>query len=332
MTEVLSQSEIDALLNALDSGEVDAHEFREDSEGKKVKPYDFRNPQKMSKDQLRTLEIIHENFGRLLQTFFSGYLRTAVKITVLTVDQYGYSEFSNAISNPAFLTVFKIDPLPGECIMDISSKIAFAIIDRLLGGDGENEFVSRPFTEIERILLKKVIKKVLKLFQQAWENIYLFEPEVQKIETNPQFAQIVSPNETIALVTMNVTIGEMEGMINLCIPHLVIESIMEKLTTKSWFSSRSTNQQKYGNEIMKKRLKHTKVPVIANFSSTMVTVGDILNIQVGDVIKLDNYNGEDIKINIGNSLKFIGSPGSINNKMAVKITNVKKDGDEADDE
>ncbi|WDV47703.1 flagellar motor switch protein FliM [Clostridiaceae bacterium M8S5] len=331
MTEVLSQSEIDALLNALDSGEVDAKDIKEVSSDKKIKPYDFRNPQKMSKDQLRTLEIIHENFARLLQTFFSGYLRTAVKTSVLTVDQYGYSEFSNAISNPAFLTVFKIKPLPGECILDISTNLAFAIIDRLLGGDGENESIKRPFTEIEIILLKRVVNKVLLLFKQAWENIFEFNPNVKKIETNPQFAQIISPNETIALITLNAKIGVVEGMINLCVPHLVIESIMDKLTTRSWYSSRNAREEVVENKIIEKRLKNTKVPIAARFGATTVMIKDIYNLQIGDVVKLDNYDGKNIKINVGDNFKFIGSPGSANNKMAVRITEVKKDGDEADD-
>lgn len=332
MTEVLSQSEIDALLNALSAGEVDAQEFKEETNSKKMKSYDFRNPQKMSKDQLRTMEIIHENFARLVQTFFSGYLRTTVKVTVLTVDQYSYSEFSNAISNPAFLTVFKINPLPGECIMDITNKLAFIIIDRLLGGDGEAEDIKRPFTEIERLLLERVIKKVLKLFKQAWGNIYDFDPEVKSIETNPQFAQIVSPNETIALITLNATIGESEGMINLCIPHLVLESIMSELTTKSWYSQKNTTQERKENKIIEKRLKNTTVPISARFGSTTLLVKDIYNLQVGDVVKIDDYDGENIKINVGDNFKFLGKPGSYNNKLAVKITDVKRDGEETDDE
>ena len=237
MSEVLSQNEIDALLQALSSGEVDVEEIQEIESSTKVKKYDFRNPQKIAKDQLRTLEIIHENFGRLLQTFLSGYLRAPVKISILTADQFAYNEFSNAISNPAFLSIIDFRPLNGQILIDISTNVVYSILDRLLGGDGTEKQEIRAFTEIELSLLDSMIEKIMPIIQEAWGNVIQLKPTLDKIEVNPQFAQIVPPNETIALVTMNIEVGSTEGMLNVCIPHIVIEPILDKLSTKYWFST-----------------------------------------------------------------------------------------------
>ncbi len=331
MAEVLSQNEIDALLNALSSGEVDVKEIKDNSFEKKVVKYDFRNPQKIAKDQLRTLEIIHDNFSRLLQTFLSGYLRAPVKISVLTVDQYAYSEFTNAISNPAFLSLVNFDPLNGQIIVDISTNIAFTIIDRLLGGDGEKLVDIRSFTEIELTLLRNMMKRIIDLMAQAWDNVIILTPSLDKIETNSQFAQIISPNETIALITMNLSIGNIEGLINICIPHIVIEPILDKLSTKLWFSTTKKESTEIDKEFLHKRIKNTYVSLNANLGSTKITVGDLLNLQEGDVIALDDMFDDEVCINVGTKLKFYGKPGTNRNKVAVQITRVQKDGDVIDD-
>ncbi|HSH36599.1 flagellar motor switch protein FliM [Schnuerera sp.] len=328
MAEVLSQNEIDALLQALSSGEVDVQEIKEVESSKKVKKYDFMNPQKIAKDQLRTLEIIHENFGRLFQTFLSGYLRAPIKISILTVDQFAYSEFSNAVSNPAFLSIIDFTPLNGQILMDISTNVVYSMIDRLLGGDGTKEQEVRTFTEIELTLLKGMIDKSMTLFKEAWSNVIDLKPKLDKIEVNPQFAQIVPHNETIALITMNLEVGSVEGMINICIPYLVIEPILDKLSTRFWFST--TQKELSENEllIIKKRMLDAKIPVKVELGSTYVRVKDILNLQEGDVIRLDTNTEEKAKVRIGSNIKFLGNVGVTKKKMAIKITNVAKDGDD----
>lgn len=331
MSEVLSQSEIDALLQALDSGEVDFQEIKEDTRQKKVKSYDFRNPQKIAKDQLRTLEIIHDNYSRLLQTFLSGYLRSPVKVSVLTVDQYAYSEFNNAISNPALLSIVDFKPLSGQIIIDISTKIAFAMIDRLLGGDGEKVDEVRAFTEIEIALLRRLINRALELLTQAWENVIELTPTLEKIETNSQFAQIISPTETIALVTMNMSVGEVEGMLNICIPHLVMEPILGKLSTKYWFSANRNEIEKKDKSLIEKRLKNAPVKINVQLGATVLTVEELLDLQIGDVIKLDKKQNEHLDVLIGSNIKYLGLPGTKNSKMAVKLTGVKKDGGDTDE-
>lgn len=328
LSEVLSQNEIDALLNALSTGEVDAQDIKEDTIEKKVKIYDFKNPQKIAKEQLRTLEIIHENFARLFQTFLSGYVRAAVKAEVVTVDQFAYSEFSNAISNPAFLSIMSMEPLSGEILLDISPNLAFTVIDRLLGGSGEETKDLRSFTEIEQNLLERMMLKTVDIIAEAWDNVIILNPTLEKIETNAQFAQIVPPNETISLVTMNVSIGGVEGLLNVCIPHLVIEPILNKLNTKMWFSTTKKAATEQDKEYLKRRIKNTVVPMVADLGSTTLTVRDLLGIQRGDVIKLRKEVDGEIDIKVGSNQKFYGILGANNNKMAIKITRAYEDGEE----
>ncbi|NMB08998.1 MAG: flagellar motor switch protein FliM [Tissierellia bacterium] len=330
MAEVLSQNEIDALLNALTSGEVDVEEIQEVDSASKIRKYDFRNPQKIAKDQLRTLEIIHENFGRLFQTFLSGYLRAPVKTNILTVDQFAYSEFSNAISNPAFLSIIDFKPLNGQILIDISTNVVYSIIDRLLGGDGTEKQEIRAFSEIELSLLESMMNKIMPIIEESWQNVVQLKPKLDKIETNPQFAQIVPPNETIALITMNIDIGATEGMLNVCIPYLVIEPILDKLSTRYWFSTEQRGLSEKEMAAVRERILNTRVPVRAELGSTTLNVREVLNLQRGDVIKLDTFIDDMAKIKVGSQVKFVGNIGVSKNKMAIKIANVVKDGDEID--
>lgn len=327
MSEILSQSEIDALLQALNSGEINVQEIKEVEKSRKVKKYDFRNPQKIAKDQLRTLEIINENYLRFFQTFLSGYLRVPVKASILSVDQFAYNEFNNAISNPAFLSIIDFKPLNGQILIDISTNIVFTIIDRLLGGDGSEVRESRTFTDIELSLMNSIMKKAMPLLKDAWNNIIEINPKLDRIEVNPQFAQIIPPNETIALLTMNLEIGQRAGMMNICIPYLLIEPILEKLSAKYWFSA--TKNELSENEALeiKRKILNTKVEIRAELGSTTVKVNEILNLQNGDVIRLNNKENDEVKIRIGSNVKYMGNIGVSNNKMAVKITKVVKDGD-----
>ncbi len=332
MSEILSQSEIDALLQALSSGELDVQEMKEVEESRKVKKYDFRNPQKIAKDQLRTLEIIHDNFGRLFQTFLSGYLRTPVKISVISVEQIAYSEFTNAISIPAFLNIIDVRPLDGQMLIDISIAIAYTIIDRLLGGDGSKEQEIREFTEIELTLLKNMMKRAMPLIEEAWKNVIQLDLKLDTVEVNPQFAQIVPPNETIALITMNISVGETEGMLNVCVPYLLLEPILDKLHTRYWFSSSKKELSQNQITQIRNRILNAKVELKAELGSALVKVKDIINLQKGDVIRLDSKENSGIKIRIGTNVKYIGEIGTSNNKMAVKITNVVKDGDKDEEQ
>lgn len=328
MSDILSQNEIDALLNALNTGEVDVDEIKEDKSEKKVKVYDFKSPKKLAKDQLKTLQIIHENFTRTLNTFLSGYLRTYVQAEVISVEELSYYEFSNSIVNPAVLSIIDFYPLEGQIIIDMSSAIAFTLIDRILGGQGRVLEESRSFTEIELTLIRKVIKQLTTLLIDPWENVIEIQPKLDKIETNSQFAQIVSPNETTALITLHLKIGDIQGYLNICIPHIVIEPILPKLSTKFWFSSINKQATEKDKNILEKRLTNSSVDVAVELGHTYITVKDFLELQLGDVIVLDNNPNRELEIKVGTRHKYFGAPGTIKNNVAVKITRVEEKGDE----
>ena len=229
--DVLSQSEIDQLLSALSTGVVSAEEMKVEEKQKKVKVYDFKRPDKFSKDQIRTLYMLHENFARLLNTYLSTNLRTLVNISVASVEQLAYEEFIRSLSNPSVIGIFNMSPLKGNVIFEINPNIAFSIIDRLFGGEGTVINKIRTLTDIEETIIRKVITKSLDNLQEAWRHVVNTEPRLEVIETNPQFTQIVPPNDMVVIVTLQTQIGQVEGLINICIPYLVLEPIMSKLTT-----------------------------------------------------------------------------------------------------
>jgi flagellar motor switch protein FliM len=328
MGDILSQNEIDELLRALNTGEIDVQQIQSTTQEKKIKSHDFRRPSKFAKDHLKTLHIIHENYSRLVTNFLSGYLRTLVQVDVISVEPLSYYEFSNSISNPVVLAIVDFTPLTGSIIFEIAPNIAFALIDRILGGKGTSMERVRGFTEIELAIIERIIIQILNLMRDPWENVIPIRPRLEKIETNAQFAQIISPNEIVALVTLSAKVGEVEGMINLCIPHMVVEPIVSKLSTKFWFSiieKETTEETKHNIE---NKIELTQVPVKAVLGKTTLSVNDLIEIQPGDVILLDtNING-DLEILVGDILKFYAKPGVKKNKVAVKVTEVVKREDE----
>ncbi|HPL98794.1 MAG TPA: flagellar motor switch protein FliM [Bacillota bacterium] len=331
MSEVLSQNEIDALLSALNSGEIDVQEIKEEKEERKVRDYNFKIPNKFAKDHTRTLQIMHENFSRLLQTYLSGYLRALVQIEVISVDQLTYNEFTNSMPNPSVLGIVEFAPLTGSIIVEMTPTISFAMIERILGGAGHAFERVRGFTEIELSLLEKIIGQIINFFKDPWKNVIELRPRLKKIETNPQFAQILSPNETVALITLNTKIGNIEGMIHICIPHLVIEPVIPKLSTKFWFSGITKEITGSDLKIIEKKIQSTLLPIRVVLGDSEITVRDFLELGAGDVIQLNTSVNDDLKIYVGNLKKFSGKPGLKKNKVSVKITRIEKKGDDYDE-
>jgi flagellar motor switch protein FliM len=325
LADVLSQNEIDALLNALDSGEIDTEEIKNEEKVKKVRTYDFKRPNKFSKEHLRTINLVHENYARLLTTYLAASLRTYVQIKVFYTEQMSYSEFMSSIPTPTIIAITDLSPLKGSCILGIDSFLVFATIDRLLGGPGVFNNTVRSLTEIEETIIKKVIREMLKILGIAWENIMEITPELLDIETNPQFVQLVSANEAVALVTFNGKIGETEGLLNLCIPYIVIEPFINKLSTRFWLSNNEKEISESNKDGLGKIMGKTSLPVIARLGGSSVSVRDFLDMQIGDVIQLDKKIDEPLEIVVGNKVKFFGHPGTKKNHIAVKIVDTVKE-------
>lgn len=322
MSEVLSQSEIDELFKALNTGEIDVNEMQEANVQKGIKVYDFARPSKFSKEQLRTLEIIFENYARLISTYLSGHLRTMVSAEVMNAEAITYSEFSNALINPVILAVTDFRPLKGSILLELSPNMGYTIIDRVLGGSGSGINTIRDFTDIERVILEKLFIQFVQLLVEPWQNVVELEPMLEKIETNSQVVQIISPNEIIALVTLNIKIGNVAGMMNICIPHLVIESIMDKLNTKFWFAQKEQELGPSYEEYIQKMIQKSPIPVKAVLGKTHITIREFLELTESDIIRLDKDIDSDLDIYVGNILKFTGTPGEYKNKVAVKINKV----------
>ena len=237
--DVLSQSEIDKLLSALSDGSVSAEEVKAEEEERKVKSYDFKRPDRFSKDQIRTLFMLHESFSRLVNTYLSASLRTMVDIEVMSVEQMTYQEFVQSMGNPSVIGILGLPPLKGSIVMEIGTDLAFAYIDRVFGGEGRPGVKSRALTDIEMAIMRRFIDTVIGYFKEAWSNVIEFRPNFETMETNPQFAQLVPPSDMVVLVTIHVKLGDVDGMMNICIPYLVLEPVMSKLTTSFWVVHRS---------------------------------------------------------------------------------------------
>lgn len=322
MGDILSQNEIDRLLQQLNTGEVDVKEFSMENTEKKIRNHDFRRPSKFAKDHLRTLQIINENYARLLTNFLSGYLRTLVQVDVQTVQAMQYSEFTNSIANPAVLGIINFTPLPGSIILEMNPSIAYSLIDRILGGRGFTMDKMRGFTEIELAILMRLISQMLGLMRDPWENVTAIRPSLDRIETNAQFAQLMSPNEMVVLITFTAKIGEIEGLMNLCIPHITVEPVMSKLSTKLWFSLIEHGSTEESKGAIEQRIEESKIPVSAVLGRTTISVHDFLMLQQGDVLSLNTDVDGRIEVIVGDMLKFYGKPGARNKKMAVKVTDV----------
>lgn len=327
MSEVLSQSEIDNLLKQLNSGELDVDEMKK-SEEKSVKNYDFARPAKFSKEHLRTLEIIFEHYGRLLSTNLPAYLRLPVQVEVMNSEAVIYSEFSNALSNPVLLGVVDFEPLEGNIVLELASNLGFAIIDRLLGGTGKALEKAREFSEIELTIIERIFNICVNLLREPWQNVLSVVPRMERIETNSQFAQIISPSEMIAIITMTIKIGEAEGLMNICLPYMVLEPVMDKLNTKYWFSTMQNKDVSSYEEAISALISKAQIPIKAVLGNSSISVNDFLNLNVGDIIRLDKKVDEELDVFVGNIHKFTALPGSSNDNYAVRLTNILRGEDE----
>ena len=321
MGEVLSQNEIDALLNQLSSGELDVESIS-NAEEKPVKDYDFSRPTKFSKEHLRTLEIIFEHYGRLVSTNLPVILRKNAQVTVASSETVTFSEFTNALSNPSVLGVVSFEPLGGSIIIDLATNIAFAMIDRMLGGEGRPLDKTREFSDIELTILQKVLIMLTQLLRDPWKNVLEVSPMLQRVETNPQFAQIIAPGEMIAVVTLNIKIGDVEGFMNMCLPFITLEDVMDRLNTKYWFSTMQESRDDEAQENIEAMLKRVEIPVKAVLGTSRITVNDFMNLQVGDCIRLDAKVDSDMNIFVGNIKKFTALPGASDDQYAVRVTSV----------
>jgi flagellar motor switch protein FliM len=327
MADVLSQAEIDSLLEALSSGSIKVEEVISDEKKKKIKPYDFRRPNKLSKDQIRTLVMLHENLARLLTTSLSTYLRSMVRGQVVSIDQLTYEEFTKSLHNPTVMNIISLKPLEGNMLIEISPQLAFAIVDRLLGGYGYSMEKVRELTDIEQTVVKRVMAKILPNIKEAWQVVADLNPNFESIELNPLFTQIIPPTDMIVLVTLEVRISEAFGLMNVCLPLAVLEPILDRLNAQVWFT-RSSNKTSNNQSLsaIQQRLSQAAILVSAELGRATISVGELLTLAVGDVIELDQSVKGMLDVRVGNQIKFKASPGVSDNRMAVQVAKILREG------
>ncbi len=318
MAEILSQQEIDQLLNNLKSGQG---EKVESTPEKEAVLFDFRLPNRISKNQLRIIRSICDNFAESFTSFLVTKLQTTVSINVATVDQIYYSEYVLSVSNPACLFTFEIKNTDIKGILEINNDLAFLFVDKLLGGSGIGTKQVKVITPIEQKVLRVIVDRVMYDLNKAWQMIDNLEFVVERFEPDIDFAQITSQSESVLLITFEIVIGDQSYLMNLCFATFAFDVILSKMTTQKLSSIRAT---KYfgvtSREVITNHLTRTLIPIHVEFGTTKISVKELMELEIGDVIKLKNKIDDDVKVKTGDRILFLGRVGTMNNHKAVKVT------------
>ncbi len=321
--EVLSQAEVESLLSAMETGPRAGEPATKTSSSRtreKITPYDFKRPERVGKEQMRALQSMHEGFGRNFGARLSALLRRIVEVKLTSVDQLTYSEFVFSLENPTCFNILRASPLEGNLILDINPSILYPIIDRLLGGGKETgPTARRPLTEIELRLVQRITDEFLAELKDAWENILPLELSVEKVESNPQLVQIVPPNEVVVLISFELTLGEVRGMLNLCIPFNCIERIGGKLTSNTWASYGTAGSTSETIERLSHRLDQSLVELVVTLAEANITMSDLFGLRVGDIITTEKDVREPLEVSVQGMEKFTASAGALKGRKAIQI-------------
>jgi flagellar motor switch protein FliM len=338
MAEVLDQDEIDALLNAVSGGEVatgggggggsGAGEGGRDEKHAEVRSYDFKRPERVSKDQMRALEGLHERFARNLGAALSGYLRTIIEVKVRSAEQLTYAEFTYSLPTPTSFSLLSAAPLEGQICMEISPLIVYPIIDRMLGGSNAELYIpQRPLTQIEQRLANRIIERALEGLAEAWTNVVEITFQVMQHESNPQLVQIVAPNEVVVVIGFEIKMGNRAGSMSLCIPFNVIEPVMHRLTSQDWFSYRKQDSAEESRQSLLENLKEAKVRMRAYLAQTRISMRELMALETGDVLKTQKEAVHDLVLQVEGKSKFAGKVGQFRGNRAFKVTRLAKPGE-----
>jgi len=328
VTDVLDQAEVDALLAAVDTGQVQPESPAQvfGSKGKApldVQIYDFKRPERVSKDQMRALEALHEGFGRNLGAALSGYLRTIIEVSVAQIEQLTYSEFIHSLPNPTCFNLLKAEQLDGQLCLEISPLIVYPIIDRLLGGSNADLFIpQRPLTQIEQRLVQRITDRATHHLSEAWSNLTPLTFSVQDFESNPQLVQIVPPNETVVVVGFDLKMGNRTGTMSLCIPYNVIEPIMGLLAAQNWFSYHRKGATEDFLRKLTRNVNNAAVEMRAFLARTTIRMSDLLSLRPGDIITTDRPCDAEAFVQVEGKLKFLGRVGQLRGNRALCVTQV----------
>jgi flagellar motor switch protein FliM len=333
MSDLLDQNEVDALLAAVDTADG-AEEVVDESarvffsgrrvgsvEDVEVRDYDFKRPERVSKDQMRALQTLHEAFARSYGALLSGFLRTIVEVKVANIEQMTFSEFTHSLPNPTCFNLLSCEPLDGNMCLEISPLIIYPVIDRLLGGSNADLFIpQRPLTAIELRLVSKIIDRAKTGLAEAWANVMPLDFELEETESNPALVQIVPPNEVVVVVSFEVKMGTRAGTMSLCIPYNVIEPVIEKLSNQTWAAYKKNKKDNQLRSRLEGHLEAAKLEVTTVLADTTMNVNDLINLQVGDVILTEKPASSPLSLSVEGKRKYIGQLGQYRGNRAFKVT------------
>ncbi len=328
--KTLSQVEIDALLTAIPTEGSVQSPANSDGRGipsrpekpRNVKGYDFRRPDKFSKEHIRTLQVMHQTLARLISTALSARLRTVATVKLSSIDQVLYEEYIQLVPTPTILHIIGMRPLGGSVLLEYSAKMGLLLVDRLLGGNGRSYDEPHEITDLEMALINKSAQSFEALLRETWLNIVEVEPHLQGTELSAQFVQIAAPGDVVIMVLYEIQIGDQLGAMSLCLPYATLEATLPKLTTQGWFVSTRTPAGDAHRETLRRQLGRVEVSLNALLGMTDVSAADLVSLQPGDVVRLDNQATREIEIRVGSRTKFRGLPGLSGNHVGVKITTV----------
>lgn len=323
MAGVLSPSEVESLLAALEPGGGSWGSSAPLAEQRsRINIYDFKRPERISKDQMRALQALHESFSRELGASLSGMLRAIVEVKLVSVDQLTYNEFVFSLENPTCFNLLYSQGLEGHFILDMNPSIIFPIVDRLLGGGKtkSTEIPSRPLTEIELQLVSRITAQIIQALEHAWSNICELRLRVQQVESNPQLVQIVPPNEVIVLISFELGIGEVRGIMNLCIPYNTIEPLSGKLSSDSWSAYQKKELDPRQKLNLDTGVKRARVELVVHLARGKLTVRELAHLEVGDVILTETHPHEGAEVLVEGCPLFHAHPGVLKGRKAIRIS------------
>ena len=340
MGDILSQEEIDALLasvgaspppppaataasstSLLSGSAARAERAARQTDDKKVSLYDFRRPDRVSKDQMRVLQNLHEGFSRVLSTTLTSYLRTLIEVELVSVDQLTYNEFVMSVTNPSCIYIFQMEPLSGNAIFEINPSLVFFMIDRLFGGPGKAMQYNRELTDIERSVMNKIVERLLMDLKEAWEYLGIFHPKIESYENNPQFVQIAPASETVILISFELRSRHTSGLMSMCMPYMFLEPVMGNLSAENWISS-NRGSTADTRKIVERELAGTPVELKAILGRTALSLRQILGLQEGDTLVLEKSHGADLVLAAGGKGRFLCKPGQIHGRKCVQVTSL----------
>jgi flagellar motor switch protein FliM len=321
LSEVLSQKEIDALLEGLRSGEVREEELL--GKERSFRVYDFRRPTKFSKDNLRTIHLLHETFARQFANMLTGYLRLTVRAAVESVEQLTFDEFIRSLSSPTYIAVCTLGSGEKPMLVEVGLALVFSLVDRMLGGPGAGNYEERELTEIETAMMEEVVTQLLVALSAAWSMVREVNFRFERVEFRPQFAQVVFPNEIVLNVCVGLNMGAAEGFINLCLPYATLEDILSELNAEKWLSTRPPESRPMGREMLfRTELSSARVELVAELGRTRLRVSDLRQLQVGQVIRLNRRISDTISVKLQDRPAFAAVPGTAGRRMAVQVTEI----------